>query len=363
MNISNSVLKIHTASGSGSGFYIKEKDIIVTNHHVIEGYREVAVENVHKERVLARVLLINPYTDLAFLKVEKAIDASGVMINPNAQVSVRERVFVHGYPFGMPYTVTEGIVSAAEQIVDGRKLLQTDAAINPGNSGGPILNSNNELIAVTSSKFTNADNMGFGIPLKTLLNDIESLNDVTDINTFYLKCESCGTLITQKIEYCNNCGNNIDIKLFNELDKENKSFIVNFVEDALRQANINPVLARSGTEFWEFHYGSSLLRIFVYNSHYLYATSPLNELPKQNMEALLKYLLSTNLSPYKLGIYKNCIYLSYRVAITDLNTSESDAIKKNLATMLSKADELDNFFAEKFNCPYTSFSKIVEQNL
>lgn len=363
MNISDSIFKIHTAAGSGSGFYIKEKDIVVTNYHVVNGYREVALESVTKERMLARVLLVNPYTDIAILKSEKKVDASGVNINPDIKIQVSEQVFVHGFPFGMPYTITEGTISSAEQLVDGRKLVQTDAAVNPGNSGGPILNARNELVAVTSSKFTNADNMGFGIPLKTLLSDIESLSEVSDTNGFYLKCDSCGALISQKIEYCNNCGNKIDVNVFTEVDKGNKSFITNFVEDALRRANINPVLARSGNEYWEFHHGSSLIRIFVYSDNYLYATSPLNELPKQNVEMLLKYILSTNVSPYKLGIYKNAIYLSYRVAITDLHSSLADDIKIHLSGLIKKADELDNIFAEQFKCPYTSFSRIVDQNL
>lgn len=361
MNYSNSIFKIHTAAGSGSGFYIKEKDIVVTNYHVVNGFRQVAIENTQKERSLARVIMVNPYTDIAFLKPEKNFDASGIKINPNARITIREQVFVHGYPFGMPYTVTEGIISSPEQLIEGKKLVQTDAAINPGNSGGPILNANDELIAVTCSKYTNADNTGFGIPLKTLLDDLNSLDNISNNTTFHLKCDSCGNLIIQQTEYCTNCGNTIDVKAFTE--SENKSFITNFVEDALLKANVNPILARSGREFWEFHHGSSLIRIFMYTKDYLYVTSPLNELPKQNIEPLLKYLLSNHVSPYKLGIYKNEIFLSYRVAITDLYTSHAETIKNNIAAMLNKADELDNFFAEKFQCPHTSFSRILEQNL
>ncbi len=359
MNYSDSVFKVHTAAGSGSGFYIKEKDIFVTNYHVIDGFRQVAIENINKERTLAKIIMVNPYTDIALLKAEKNFDASGIKINPEIKVNFREQVFVHGYPFGMPYTITEGIVSSPEQLVQERKLMQTDAAINPGNSGGPILNINGELIAVACSKFTNADNTGFGIPLATLLDDINSFDNITDHNVFHFKCNSCGNLIVQETAYCNNCGNSIDIKVFYEV--ENESFIAKFVEDALLKANINPILARSGTEFWEFHHGTSLIRIFLFNKDYLYATSPLNELPKQNLEGLLKYILgSNNIAPYKLGIYKNTIFLSYRIAVTDLYTSYADEVKKYLADMLKKADELDNFFANEFLCPYSSFSKTID---
>ncbi|MEW6773167.1 MAG: serine protease [Bacteroidota bacterium] len=80
MNISDSIFKIHTAAGSGSGFYIKEKDIVVTNYHVVNGYREVALESVTKERMLARVLLVNPYTDIAILKSEKKLMLVGLIL-------------------------------------------------------------------------------------------------------------------------------------------------------------------------------------------------------------------------------------------------------------------------------------------
>ncbi len=361
-NIADSIFKINTASGSGSGFYIKDKDIIVTNYHVVNGNREVSVENIKKERLLANVIMVNPVSDLAFLKTQGSFDASGVKINTSTAPGSRDQVFVHGFPFGMPYTITEGIISAPDQLMDGRKYVQTDAAVNPGNSGGPILNSNDELVAVTTSKFNNADNVGFGIPVKTVLEEIEALAAVTDFNSYSLKCDSCGNLIYQKIDYCNSCGNNVDSRVF-AFETQQLSNVAVFVEDALRAVGTNPVLARSGNEFWEFHHGSSLIRIFLFNRNYLYVTSPLNELPKGNLEPLLKYILEDKVSPYKLGVYKNAIYVSYRVAVTDLFSPKADEIKKNIGNILQKADDLDDFFVNEYGCSMTSFSKIVEEQL
>ncbi|NJO88650.1 MAG: hypothetical protein HC831_06560 [Chloroflexia bacterium] len=57
-----------------------------------------------------------------------------------SQLKSRDRVFVLGFPFGMPYTETQGIVSAPRQLMEGSYFIQTDAAVNPGNSGGPVIN-------------------------------------------------------------------------------------------------------------------------------------------------------------------------------------------------------------------------------
>ena len=62
--------------------------------------------------------------------------------------------------------------------MDGYYQLQTDAAVNPGNSGGPMLNEKGEVIAITTSKFTNADNMGFGIPVTALRELLEQIGDL-----------------------------------------------------------------------------------------------------------------------------------------------------------------------------------------
>ena len=54
-------------------------------------------------------------------------------------LTIGRKVYVAGYPYGMPFTITEGSVSSPKQLMDGKYYIQTDAAVNPGNSGGPAL--------------------------------------------------------------------------------------------------------------------------------------------------------------------------------------------------------------------------------
>lgn len=352
-HISESVYKIITASGSGTGFKVANNDLVITNYHVVKGNKQVALQDHKKDRYLAHVVMVNPEVDLAFLYVEELKEKEG-MIELDAALQVRsmQKVYINGYPFGMPFTVTEGIVSSPNQPLSGRNYVQTDAAVNPGNSGGPMLNEAGKLVGVTTSKFTQADNVGFGIKHTDLMKQLEEFT-FTDI-IYRVKCNSCDNYVETVQDFCANCGNNIDVSVFEESQKSRFSI---FIEDALVELGINPVLCRSGNDFWEFHHGSALIRIFTFNKDYLYATSPINKLPKQNLIELLSYITGRPVDPYFLGVYANQIFLSYRVHLSDIYSDQKDIIKRNIALMAKKADDLDNFFHEKYGCELSAEAK------
>jgi serine protease Do len=345
------VFKVITASGSGSSFYLRDKNIFVTNYHVVGQFKHVSLQDPAGTRHLAQVILANPYEDIAFLKVEQSFDVPSLALQMNP-VTRGEQVFVAGFPFGMPFTVTEGIVSAPSQLMSGRSYVQTDAAVNPGNSGGPVFNVKGEVIGITTSKFTSADNMGFAVPITAVAEEFESLSMLVD-NTFNLVCESCSALIQNRSAYCNNCGQNIDEKLF---DEPSLTDLALFCEQALLELGVNPVLARQGHEFWEFYHGSSLVRMFVYNNSYLYVTSPINQLPSQNMQALLEELVSRNIVPYKLGLWEKEVYVSYRVHISEVFGLRSAEVKKSIAGLYRTANELDDYFVDTFGCKFSVHS-------
>jgi serine protease Do len=345
------VFKVMTASGSGSSFYLRDKKIFVTNYHVVGQYKKVSLQDPAGGRHLAQVILANPYEDIAFLKVEQDFEVPSLSLQMDP-VTRGEQVFVAGFPFGMPFTVTEGIVSAPSQLMSGKNYVQTDAAVNPGNSGGPVFNVKGEVIGITTSKFNSADNMGFAVPIGALVEEFESLPNLVNY-TFNLVCESCSTLIQERTAYCNNCGQNIDDKLF---DEPSLTDLAHFCEQALMELGVNPILARQGYEFWEFYHGSSLVRMFVYNQSYLYATSPINQLPTQNMQALLEEITSKDIAPYKLGIWEKEVYVSYRVHISDVFGARHQEVKSQIAGLYRKANELDDYYVETFGCKFSVHS-------
>lgn len=351
-NIEKSIYRINTASGSGTGFYNLKDDVIVTNYHVVAGCLHVSVEDQNRNRYLANIVYVNPGKDIAFLKCNDVPKPNHAVALEQTETSSRDKVAVLGYPYGMPFTVTEGIVSNPNQIVNGSRFIQTDAAINPGNSGGPVVNDDGVLVGMVTSKFTDADNMGFAIPSETLSEELEIASELTD--TLMVGCHSCNALIEEKTDYCPNCGTDIDEKMF---DAYPLSDLTQRIEVAIAKLDINPILARTGRERWYFHQGSAEIRMFVYDNNYLFATSPLNDLPRKNLAALYEYILTTDLGKHRLSISDNQIFISYRIHISDLYSEDVNLIQEEIAELALKADELDDFFVEEFGAKMTHYSK------
>jgi Do/DeqQ family serine protease len=158
-------------SSLGSGVVISSDGYVLTNSHVVgEGEVEVTVGMADKRELRAKVIGVDPSTDLALLKV----DAKGLPTIPwgdSAKLKVAEWVLAIGNPFQLSSTVTLGIVSALGRANVGiaayEDFIQTDAAINPGNSGGALINARGELIGINTAIFSQSggyQGIGFAVP-------------------------------------------------------------------------------------------------------------------------------------------------------------------------------------------------------
>ena len=348
------VYKVTHAGGSGSCFYLKSHDLFVTNYHVVSGFHEVAIHDNDRNPYLARVVLVNPALDIALMVADGDFSQlPELSLAADDALEIGGKVSVAGYPYGMPFTVTEGSVSSPKQLMDGKYYIQTDAAVNPGNSGGPIFNENNEVVGVTVSKFSNADNMGFGIRVEALRKLLEVVDDM-DRSCFQVQCDSCDGLIAGEEDFCPSCGEKLPEGIFAE---RQQSPLAVFCEQAIEEMGVNPVLARDGYDSWTFHKGSSEIRIFVYDNTYLFAVSPINLLPKKDVEPVLDYMLSEDFTPYKMGIEGRQIYLAYRIHLSDLTEASEDEIRRNLVNLALRADEMDNKMVERFGCEFSEYSR------
>lgn len=353
-NIYKLVYKVTHAGGSGSCFYLKSHDLFVTNCHVVNGFHTVAIHDNDRNPYLAHVVLVNPSLDIALLAAEGDFShLPDLSLAADDSLSIGGKVSVAGYPYGMPFTVTEGSVSSPKQLMEGKYYIQTDAAVNPGNSGGPIFNDRNEVVGVTVSKFANADNMGFGVRVEALRKLLKSV-DGLDRTCFQVQCDSCDELISENEEFCPSCGEKLPEGVF---DEREPSPLSHFCEQAISEMGVNPVLARDGYDSWTFHKGSSEIRIFVYDNTYLFAVSPINLLPKKDVEPVLDYMLGEDFAPYKLGIEGRQIYIAYRIHLSDLTDESEDEIRRNLVNLAQKADDMDNMMVERFGCEFSEYSK------
>lgn len=355
-NIYDAVFKVNHAEGSGSCFFLKQYGIFVTNYHVIEGFREVGIQDNNKNSSLARVILANPSIDIALLWSEDDFSSlPEIKISDQEEIKIGQKINVAGYPYGMPFSLTEGTVSSPKQLMDNNYFIQTDAAVNPGNSGGPMFDDKNELVAITVSKLKDADNMGFGIPVAALKKILKHVGEL-DKTKFNVQCNSCDEFISDKVEYCPSCGSKLPDKVFNHRELTDLAV---FCEEAISNLGINPILAREGFEYWKFYKGSSEIRMFIFERSYLYCTSPINILPKKDLEPVLTYMLSDQISPYQMGLDENQIFITYRIYLYDImsDNKHKEEIKKNITNLAIKADELGNFMVQKYGCELSQFSK------
>jgi Do/DeqQ family serine protease len=169
----------------GSGVVVRANGIIVTNNHVIDGMDEIRVALADKRQYPAQIVLADPRTDLAVLKINPGARALPVVrIGDSDNLKVGDIVFAIGNPFNVGQTVTHGIVSALSRgsvgIGDYQFFIQTDAAVNPGNSGGALINMNGELIGINTAIYSRSggsNGIGFAIPVtmvKSILNGVNA---------------------------------------------------------------------------------------------------------------------------------------------------------------------------------------------
>jgi serine protease Do len=170
------IFRATESRGVGSGVVVEPNGYILTNDHVVgKNPMEITVLFEDGRQMPAEVLWQDTALDLALIKV----DAEGLVsaeLGDSDRVRVGEPAIAIGSPLGLRFqrSVTSGIVSALNRsliVADGRgevvmeDLIQTDASINPGNSGGPLLNANGQVIGINTAKASEAEGIGFAVPI------------------------------------------------------------------------------------------------------------------------------------------------------------------------------------------------------
>jgi len=161
-------------TGQGSGFILNKEGLILTNNHVIENGQRVEVTLYDKHKYKAAVVTVDKGHDLALLKIDAPGLVPATLAETSTGLTVGQRVYAIGNPFGLSGTMTRGIISAIRSVrspENGNPIedaIQTDASVN---SGGPLLNSRGEVIGITTMIASNgaeqSSGIGFAIPINT----------------------------------------------------------------------------------------------------------------------------------------------------------------------------------------------------
>lgn len=153
-------VKRQTYNAYGSGVIISTDGYIVTNNHVVQDAERLTVTLNNKKELPARIVGIDPATDLAVIKIE-ADNLDFIPFGNSDSARIGEPVLAIGNPFNLTSTVTAGIISAKARymnIINNpgvestiESFIQTDAAVNSGNSGGALVNGRAELIGINTA--------------------------------------------------------------------------------------------------------------------------------------------------------------------------------------------------------------------
>jgi hypothetical protein len=204
------------AAASGSGFAVSSSGYVVTNHHVVDGCKEVRIQH-EGTSIPVTIIAHDPINDLALLKGDFTPAETFPLSRRNPKLM--QEIFVAGYPFGKAVSsslkVTKGIVSSLTGVGNNVSHIQIDAALQPGNSGGPIFNDRGNVVAVAVAKLdlmealeswgVIPENTNFGIKSSVVVNLLDSnnirlkqpnaelmstdrLGEMISNSTFYLSC-------------------------------------------------------------------------------------------------------------------------------------------------------------------------------
>ena len=181
------------ATSYGSGFILKD-NYIMTNFHVVEDATEVIISLSDRREFIAKVVGVDPLSDLAVLEVSDD-DLPTVNVGNSDELRVGDWVIAIGSPFSFDFSVTAGIVSAKGRSINNNNIgnyvpfLQTDVAINPGNSGGPLFNLDGEVVGINSQIYSRSggyQGLAFAIPINVAMDVADQIINDGEVSRGYL---------------------------------------------------------------------------------------------------------------------------------------------------------------------------------
>lgn len=188
-----------TATAAGTGMIVTSDGYILTNKHVIDSAKTIQVvldDGTTYDDV--KLVGTDPLSDVAFLKISDVENLPTVVLGDSKTINSGQQVIAIGNALGQfQNTITSGIISGTGRVITATNddytsteslddMIQTDAAINSGNSGGPLVNAAGEVIGINTATSTDADGIGFAIPISSVKGMLKNIINNNSAKRSYL---------------------------------------------------------------------------------------------------------------------------------------------------------------------------------
>jgi serine protease Do len=343
------IVKIATPYSTGTGFYLSDRNVIVTNYHVVEDNLSVIAESAGFERQLVKVLYIDARYDLAFLSAPASAEVLPVVrLGVNKTLKAMDKVTADRASVWTRIFCQEWYYFEYLRNMNGIPYLHIDAALNPGNSGGPLVDTDGDIVGINT--FVMREGIirvfhclsGFWLIHWLLLRSAGAVMSA--------RCIGCMSVITEAAieneRLCSKCGHKVQLPHL--VDEYVPSGPARTIERMIGRMGHDVGLCRSGHNSWEIKEGSATIHIIYHEkSGRIYAEAVLCELPGDNIKPLYEYLLRENFnnSGLSLSLHDRDIVLSFLIFEQYLDEETGRSLLTDLS---KKADYYDNILVERF---------------
>lgn len=332
----------------GTGFFLSQYGVIVTNEHLVRDNSEVIVESLDLPRQLATVVYWDSYYDIALLQLENLVETVEVPLQSTIDPQSGDQVLAMGHPLGLRFSSTIGTISNTRRAQDDFYYYQHDAALNPGNSGGPLINGKGGIIGVNVFDLEEGHDLGFALPSRFLEETIQAYLK-TGHATIAARCHSCRVVVKdseRKNHYCPNCG--AYLLLPSDAEPYEAVGTQYTIEQLLVTLGHDVRLARRGINTWEIREGSARILVSYHeDSGLITGDAHLCQLPSEKVAELYQFLLRENYQDHGLtfSVKGRDVILSILIYDRYLNAETGEQRFRHLFEM---ADYYDNVLVDNF---------------
>ncbi|MCP9235637.1 trypsin-like peptidase domain-containing protein [Lewinella sp. JB7] len=340
------VIQVATPYSTGTGIYLPQYDLIVTNEHVVRDTASVVVGAPGMEEQLVRVVYLDAHYDLAFLHLERAHRPDPLPLG--GAVTLGDPVTAIGLHFGGDLQSETGTVTDTDHNRNGIRYLLHDARGEFTYGGGPLMDAGGRLVGVNMMDLPE-------LPPRTLCLPVTTLEEILDAfraggGVPAARCFDCRTITFEAghrlQDRCPNCGAGLTLP---SLVHDPQPTGVNAtIEQIITAGGHDPRLARRGPNLWNIRRGSATIQLAYHeDSGLVTGDAYLCKVPTDAGPELFAYLLRENarLRQLTFSTYGRDIILS--LLIYDRYLSVDTALPR-FERLFEQADAYDNVLVEEF---------------